>query len=106
MTRTETQKKRLNFLRTKDGVKLMGWNFTLHASYQEIAELQAFVVSGARASTPRLENAWERSTLRHAPLKELEAELERRANLRAARSEDEARAEALLGSDTTDGPAE
>ncbi|MGV0785881.1 hypothetical protein ABQF33_03055 [Mycolicibacterium sp. XJ2] len=74
-------KNRLEFLRTKDGVKLMGWTFSLHVSYDEVRKLNEFVASGERATTAKLESQWERSTLRHAPLRELENELIRRERL-------------------------
>ncbi|BBY41804.1 hypothetical protein [Mycolicibacterium celeriflavum] len=81
-----TNKKRLEFLRTKDGVKLMGWTFSLHVSYDEILRLNEFVASGERATTPKLENQWDRSTLRRAPQRELEMELDRRQRLHADRA--------------------
>ena len=79
----------VGFLRTAAGVKLMGGKYSIHLDYEEIAQLNAFVVSGARASSPKLEQAWERSSIRKAPLSELEAEIDRRAALRDARLEAE-----------------
>jgi hypothetical protein len=82
-----TISKRLNFLRTPDGVKLMGYTFSQHVTYVEIARLNEFVASGARASTAKLESQWDLATLRRAPLGELEDELDRRRALRAIRIE-------------------
>ena len=83
----DANKKSIQFLRTPSGVKLIGGKYSVHLLYAEIAALNQFVASGARASSPKIEKMWERASLRSAPLRELEAELDRRAALRDARIE-------------------
>lgn len=78
---------RIDFLRTPTGIKLIGGKFSMHVTFDEIYQLNAFITTGARASTKKIEQNWERSTLRSAPLRELEQELDRRAALRDARLE-------------------
>jgi hypothetical protein len=71
----------VGFLRTPAGIKVIGGKYSVHLTYDEIAQLNVFIASGARASSAKLQKNYERASLRAAPLAELQAELERRASL-------------------------
>ena len=75
---SKTTNRQVGFLRTTAGIKLMGGKYSIHLSYEEIAELNAFSASGARASSPKIELNWVRASLRATSLRELQAELDRR----------------------------
>lgn len=75
--------KNVGFLRTPNGVKLIHGKFSCHITYDEIAQLNAFVASGARASSDKLQQNFERASLRSVKTDELERELERRAEVSA-----------------------
>ncbi|MDZ7923012.1 MAG: hypothetical protein U5M23_02940 [Marinagarivorans sp.] len=87
MTRSNT----IGFLRTPGGIKIIGGKFSVHLTFDEIYRLNTFISTGSRASSRRLEENFERSALRSAPLAELEIEIDRRAGIRDARLEREER---------------
>lgn len=94
--------KRTEFIRTPEGVKVVGNRFSIHLSFEEITRLNGFVYSGSRVSSTNIEKNIDRSALRRVHIHELENELDRRAVLRDARLETEAAATV----DGTEGDAE